>query len=226
MYIQEKTATSHRLSSSSSAAFQTQTPTHKNTMTKGAVRILGSMAAVAAVGAAIAWSGTKLWNRRSTVSSKAIDLKGLKPVSIEVNRFVGEYNEQVRFESRFEKGLGNVTAKYTSRPDGLISVLNSGVKQSNGELVSVKGTARLTKIPGVLLVSFFPLVESPYVVLHASGISADGYDMLVVGSPDRKVLWLLTANSLVTLYQMSTFATVALDNGYTMQQLQQATLVA
>src|SRR5260370_39638185 len=46
-----------------------------------------------------------------------------KPVDLD--RYLGQWNEFVRYENRFERGCEAVTANYTKRDDGHISVINS-----------------------------------------------------------------------------------------------------
>jgi apolipoprotein D and lipocalin family protein len=140
-------------------------------------------------------------------------LKGLQPVSsLSLKSYAGKWYEQRRLDSGFEKDLDFVTAEYEARNDGFVSVTNSGVLPDRRRVES-KGMARLTDVPGYLLVSFFPLVEGDYVILHLDASTS------VVGSPDRKYLWLLTRDSVATEEQLQALKRTALANGYAQSQL-------
>ena len=162
------------------------------------------------------------WNQRKKISSKVIDLKGLKPISnFDLNQFYGRWYEQRRFNSSFEpKELQHVTATYLPFMNNLIKVVNSGwTDQTPSGFKEAQGTARLTNYPGVAEVSFFPLIESEYVVLYLDD------QVLIPGSPNRQYLWLLTRTP--TLFEQNNSSTtlelfqkVALENGYTRDQLQ------
>lgn len=74
---------------------------------------------------------------------------------LDLARYMGTWYEVARTPNWFEDGMDRVSADYALRPDGTVSVKNSGEK--NGEIRSVTGTARRKKggRPGELEVSFF-----------------------------------------------------------------------
>jgi apolipoprotein D and lipocalin family protein len=159
------------------------------------------------------------WSYRSALAS-AIDLKGLRPVAIDVELYSGVWFEQLRIPSVYERGLKRVTATYSvvtrGAQAGFLQVSNTGADARSGKLSTIRGLARGTAgQPGTLRVSFFPFVESPYVVLYVDA----AYQMAVVGVPSRDALWLLTRESTVTVAQMQQFHSVALCNGYQQRQL-------
>lgn len=158
-----------------------------------------------------------LWQERPPVAAKqAGALKGLQPVpALDLTAYAaGVWYEHRRLDSWFERDLHFVTARYTLRDDGFVAVTNTGVRRGTGATVVSRGLARLTNLASAyLLVSFFPLVEGDYVVLYLDATTS------VVGSPDRKYLWLLTRSPAVTDAQVASLATTALANGYTRAQL-------
>lgn len=163
-----------------------------------------------------------LWNNRSGVAkNRRPYLKGLKPVnSLNLDEYKGLWYEQRRIDSWFEKDLDFVTAKYDIQPkEGFVAVTNSGVKRGSLERVETRGQARQTDVAGYLLVSFFPLIEGAYVVLYLDQNTS------VVGSPDRKFLWLLTRAPEVTSGQLKALRDTALANQYTEAQLAELTVV-
>lgn len=113
--------------------------------------------------------------------------------SLNKSRYAGVWHEIARLPNPFEKNLVAAKATYGINSDGTISVRNDGLKDS-GETTSIKGTARPAGDPGKLLVRFdrFPanLFAGDYWILDVNG----GYTRALVGSPDRKFLWLLSKN--------------------------------
>lgn len=162
------------------------------------------------------------------MSTRSIQLNGLVPMSsLNLERFIGDWKEHKRKDSKFESNVDYVAAKYSIRLDGLVGVLNSGVDKSNGKIVSITGTARRTSVNGTLLVSFFPLIESEYVVLYAAeddGIEAP-YSMVVVASPQDRLVWLLNRRNDVTQREIDLFEYIALNNGFTRAELDELTNV-
>jgi len=117
--------------------------------------------------------------------------------SVDFSRYAGLWYEVARLPNRFEKKCAaDVTAEYTPRDDGRIRVVNSCRKQ-DGKLTKAEGVARLAdrKGPNSRLevrfapsfLSFLPVVWGDYQIIEL----APDYSHAVVGSPDRKYLWIL-----------------------------------
>src|SRR5260370_18863050 len=113
-----------------------------------------------------------------------------KPVDLD--RYLGQWYEFVRYENRFERCCEGVTANYAKHDDGHISVINScrsgGV---NGAFRSSEGKAKvvLDSNNAKLKVSFFgPFYVGDYWVLD----HADDYTWSIVGEPSGRYLWVLT----------------------------------
>lgn len=93
----------------------------------------------------------------------------------------------------FERDLVAAKATYSVNPDGSLNVVNEGLRQ-NGETTSIEGTAKFTSLqePGKLKVRFNPfpanLFAGDYWILDLN----PQYTHALVGSPDRKFLWLLS----------------------------------
>ena len=51
--------------------------------------------------------------------------------TLDLDRYMGLWYEIARYENRFERGLVDVTAMYTLRPDGTIRVENRGCKRNS-----------------------------------------------------------------------------------------------
>jgi apolipoprotein D and lipocalin family protein len=118
--------------------------------------------------------------------------------AIDFERYAGKWYEIARFPNRFQKRCaGEVTAEYTLRPDGKITVLNR-CRLANGDYIQAKGLAKTVgqgRPNSVLKVrfapaflSFIPQVWGDYQVL---ALSPD-YQWAVVGDPGRQYLWILS----------------------------------
>jgi apolipoprotein D and lipocalin family protein len=104
----------------------------------------------------------------------------------DLDRYLGEWYELVRCDSWFEKPhYHDVKANYGKRDDGTVSVVNTAINGRTGKQKRAIGKARVVG-NGRLLVSFSPLVESPYVIC---AITKD-YKMALVGS-SRSAFWIL-----------------------------------
>jgi apolipoprotein D and lipocalin family protein len=116
--------------------------------------------------------------------------------AVDLDRYAGDWFEIARYPNRFQRGCaGDVTASYSRRDDGRIDVSNR-CRTADGA-ISAHGIARVADrktraklkvrfAPGFL--SFLPFVWGDYWVI---GLGED-YSWAVVGSPDRKYLWILS----------------------------------
>jgi apolipoprotein D and lipocalin family protein len=126
------------------------------------------------------------------LTSCASNMKTLKTVpEVDLNRYTGKWYEIARLPNSFEKGLVCCTAEYGLRADGKISVTNSGVKEVSGKVSSVTGKAWVPDPaePGRLKVQFFWPFAGGYYIFHLDQLN---YQYVLVGSPSRKYLWILT----------------------------------
>lgn len=119
-----------------------------------------------------------------TVDNSVVD-------SLDVNRYLGEWYEIARYDHRFERGMENTRAIYSMRNDGMIDVINTGVK--DGERKESKGKAKLTDTPALLRVSFFGPFYSDYRVMM---LDAD-YQYALIGSGSDDYLWILSRKPLL-----------------------------
>jgi len=117
--------------------------------------------------------------------------KGLAPVgAFDAKRYEGEWFEIVRLDHRFERGLSNVTATYSIRPDGIVRVLNKGFDTRRCRWRSIEGSARFLRDPATasLAVSFFGPFAGGY---HVIELDKADYRWAVVSGPTRGYLWIL-----------------------------------
>lgn len=142
---------------------------------------------------------------------------------LDVGRYMGLWYEIFRLPLKWEdEGASDITAHYTLRPDGKISVDNRCIDQ-RGKPSQALGLARaIDDTKAKLQVSFLPpairwlpIGWGDYWVLK---IDAD-YQYSLVGGPDRKYLWLLARSPQVTQEVAEDYLNFASDIGYDLSEL-------
>jgi apolipoprotein D and lipocalin family protein len=118
---------------------------------------------------------------------------------VDLSRYMGTWYEIARYPNNFQKECRGSTATYTLREDGRVAVVNrcrsnSGDKEARATAKVVDHTTNAK-----LKVSFFWPFYGDYWILNLG----DDYDYAVVGTPDRKYLWILsrTPEMEATLYE-------------------------
>jgi len=108
--------------------------------------------------------------------------------SVELKRYLGKWYEIAHLPARFQEGCSETTAIYTLAADGNISVLNECRK--NGKLKQAKGKAKVVDktTRAKLKVTFFWPFYGDYWIIKLG----KDYDYAVVGTPNRKYLWILS----------------------------------
>ena len=122
---------------------------------------------------------------------------GLTPVTpFDVNRYAGKWYEIARMDHSFERGLSDVSARYTVQPDGSVQVINRGFDVSRQAWKEAVGKALVTgdASRGALKVSFFGPFYGGYNVI---ALDPDYRWSLVVG-PDLGYVWILARDKQLT----------------------------
>lgn len=106
---------------------------------------------------------------------------------VDLQRYLGKWYEIAHLPFRFENDCTDITATYSLSEDGKISVLNECLKE--GKLKQAKGKAKVVdKSTGAKLkVTFFWPFSADYWIIDLG----KNYDHAVVGTPNRKYLWIL-----------------------------------
>jgi apolipoprotein D and lipocalin family protein len=116
--------------------------------------------------------------------------------TLDLQRYVGHWYEIARMPSWFQrKCVGQAEAHYTARPDDRFTVHNS-CGTANGEVTQAEGVGESfsPEHPGRLRVSFTPQwVRSIGIGWGDYWVIAldNDYRWSLVGTPDRKYLWIL-----------------------------------
>lgn len=118
--------------------------------------------------------------------------KTVKPVEqFDITRYLGTWYEIARLDHSFERGLDRVTAQYTLREDGGVTVVNRGYATEDGQWKEAVGKAFFVNDSdqGYLKVSFFGPFYGSYVVFE---LDQQDYQYAFVSGPDTSYLWLLS----------------------------------
>lgn len=114
--------------------------------------------------------------------------------NVDLTRYMGTWYEQARLPNWFQHKCDfDTTAQYTANADGTVQVLNSCVR-SDSKVVSASGVARLShklnpQTTSVLQVRFPPApFWGDYWIMKVGA----NYEYAVVGTPNRKYLWILS----------------------------------
>lgn len=144
---------------------------------------------------------------------------------VDLQRYAGTWYEIARLPNEFQRECaGQVTATYTPVADGRIEVVNrcrtlEGMREAVGiarPSGSGAGHARLEVRFAPAWLSFLPFVWGDYWIIDL----ADDYSTAIVGSPDRKFLWLLARTPGVTAPTFARLVAAAAGQGFATDHLQ------
>lgn len=144
--------------------------------------------------------------------------------SVDLNKYAGVWYELARYPNKFQdQCMSDVTAEYVIEKNGNITVINK-CKTANGGTDEAKGKARIKDkqtnaklevrfAPRVL--SILPNVWGDYWILD---LGRD-YDYALVGSPDRKYLWILSRTKQIEQAKYESMMQIAKDEGFNPDKL-------
>lgn len=154
----------------------------------------------------------------------AANVGGNQPVvALDLQRYSGQWHEIAHLPMFFQRMcVGDITATYTPRADGNITVRNA-CRNKAGDMDVSEGVARpVDGQPGALEVRFapdwlawLPMVWGDYWVVDLD----PGYQWAVVGSPSRKYLWILSRTPTMTPELFARLEARAAARGYDLASL-------
>ena len=143
----------------------------------------------------------------------------VRPVAnFDLNRYMGKWYEIARLDHSFERGLERITAEYSMRDDGGVSVVNRGYSIEDEEWKVAEGKAYFVdeKNKGYLKVSFFGPFYGSYVVFE---IDQEGYEYAFVSGPNTSYLWLLSRTAQVQQEIIERFKRISKELGFDTSKL-------
>ncbi|GAB2941042.1 lipocalin family protein [Hymenobacter coalescens] len=137
---------------------------------------------------------------------------------VDLHRYAGLWYEIARLPQRYERGCTHVTAEYRPLADGRLEVHNTCHKGSvYGPAETVRGIARVvdTDTNAKLKVQFQWPFEGDYWVLALD----PEYQFALVGTPDRKALWILSRTAHLSHPTVHNLLGVARQKGFHVEKL-------
>ena len=123
--------------------------------------------------------------------------------SVDLSRYTGRWHELARLPMPFQKANEAAIAEYGANADGTISVHNIAIRP-DGSQRDIRGYAKVlnppvnTKLTVRFKTWFGPLIPVPkegnYWILHVD----EPYQEAIVGTPNRKYLWLLARTPIIS----------------------------
>lgn len=167
--------------------------------------------------------GALMWLPVAGSAAEDEDSPLMPVVGFQVERYVGKWYEIVRLPNRFQRDCASdVTAEYAARPDGRITVVNR-CREESGAMDESRGVAEVVE-PGIgqLDVSFLPqwlswlpFTKGDYWILELDS----QYRYALVGTPDRKYLWVLSREPQLTSGVLHRLLMRAREDGFDIDNL-------
>lgn len=143
----------------------------------------------------------------------------LRTVSqVNLERYAGHWHEIARLPNTFQRDDSSATADYTVQEDGSVRVVNTehrpdgSTRTATGRATAVEGSggSRLrVKFEG--LAALVPAAaEGNYWIIDL----APDYSAALVGTPDRKFLWLLSRSAIMAPAVRERYLRRARDEGF------------
>ena len=189
------------------------TPNQKRNLLTAALAMPGRAAGIL-LGLALASCSTTSSNIAAPATAKSVDLK----------RYTGRWHENARLPMPFQKTDEAAIAEYGSNSDGTISVHNIAIRP-DGSQHDIRGYAKVlnppenTKLTVRFNTWFGPFIPVPkqgnYWILYVD----DHYQEAIVGTPDRKYLWLLARSRGIPQQHYKALVAKAGEFGYDVSRL-------
>lgn len=138
--------------------------------------------------------------------------------NLDAERYLGTWYEIARLDHSFERGMSQVTARYTARSDGGIDVLNRGYLADKGEWKEAHGRAYFVgdRSHGRLKVSFFGPFYGGYNII---ALDHEEYRYSLVAGPSRGFLWILAREPRLDAATLDGLLNIARDAGFDTEAL-------
>ena len=143
--------------------------------------------------------------------------------SVDLKRYAGTWYEIGRLPMYFQRNCASdVTANYTEKTDGSGIIVTNKCVQKDGSGITSEGIAKPVDESGSKLkvtflpswIRWLPVGRADYWVLARD---AD-YKTALVGTPDKKYLWLLARSPNVTQETYAKYRQIAQQQGYDLKE--------
>lgn len=145
--------------------------------------------------------------------------EGVSPVrDFDLTKYLGTWYEIARLDHSFERGLERVTAQYSLRDDGGITVVNRGFDPGKNIWKEALGKAYFVDdaTTGSLKVSFFGPFYGSYTII---ALDRKDYSYALVCGPNKGYLWILAREPFLEDSVKSGLIQQAKDSGFETEKL-------
>ena len=135
--------------------------------------------------------------------------------SVDLKRYAGMWYEIANFPMVFQRNcVGDTTAEYTLHPDGSVGV-NNRCRNKDGEVDSASGTATVVEGSNNAKLEVTPPLQGRLLDHRPD----PEYRWAVVGTPDRKYLWILSRSPQLPQEELDRALAAAKAQGYQLDEL-------
>ena len=130
---------------------------------------------------------------------------------VDLDQYMGKWYEIASFPNRFQRGCNCTTAKYTL-DNKKVKIKNQCYKGAQFKQKIAHGVAWTTsgQSSSKLKVRFFWPFTANYWILYLT----PGYQQAIVGTPDRKYLWILSRKPTIKEKLYKQLVYIAKEKGY------------
>lgn len=163
----------------------------------------------------------------SCTTTKSVPNPPATASAVDLKRYTGQWKEVARFPTPFQKRGEAALAEYGSNPDGSVSVRNIAIRPDGTER-DIRGTAQVLNPPANTKLAvrfdrwFGPLIPVPkdgnYWILYVD----EDYQEALVGTSDRKYLWLLARENPIAEARYKALISRAEALGYDISRIERS----
>lgn len=141
---------------------------------------------------------------------------------VDVSRYIGKWYTIKALPQFFTRSCKGQTAEYDIIDEKTISVLNTCLKKHGKSTIKGKAVVKNTKTNAELVVTFNNFwtrlfrVKGDYTIIRLD----DDYEYVLVGSKDRKSLWILSRQPDMPEDVIKDYAKTATEEGFQVSRLQ------
>ena len=141
---------------------------------------------------------------------------------VDVGRYVGKWYTIEALPQFFTRSCKGQTAEYEVINEKSISVLNTCLKGKGTTTISGKAVVKNTKTNAELVVTFNNFwtrlfrVKGDYTIIKLD----ENYEYVLVGSKDRKSLWILSRHPVMPEDVIKEYKSIASEEGFQVSRLQ------
>jgi apolipoprotein D and lipocalin family protein len=130
--------------------------------------------------------------------------RGVDPITnFDAGRYMGDWFAVMRIENSFERGLSNVSATYSIRPDGYVGVVNRGFDRAKCRWRSIEGRASFQGAPNIASLA----------------LDHEHYRWAMVAGPTRGYLWILAREARLDQVRIDTLMEKARELKFPIEEL-------